>query len=85
MTPPTRRRALELLAGTGALALAGIANAQAEKTVRFILPNATGSGVDAITRSAQAARVEELRVVRVHTPAALARRVVAPVDSRESP
>lgn len=29
--------------------------AQADKPVRFILPNATGSGVDAITRSAQAA------------------------------
>jgi len=55
MTTLTRRRALELIAGTGAFALAGTANAQAEKTVRFILPNATGSGVDAITRSAQAA------------------------------
>lgn len=56
MTSLTRRRALELIAGTGAFALVGTANAQtAEKTVRFILPNATGSGVDAITRSAQAA------------------------------
>lgn len=55
MTTLTRRRALELLAGTGALAMAGTAAAQAEKTVRFILPNATGSGVDAITRSAQPA------------------------------
>ena len=55
MTTLTRRRALELLAGAGALALAGTAHAQSDKTVRFILPNATGSGVDAITRSAQAA------------------------------
>jgi tripartite-type tricarboxylate transporter receptor subunit TctC len=52
-TPLTRRRALELLAGTGAIALVGAAHAQGDRTVRFILPNATGSGVDAITRAAQ--------------------------------
>jgi tripartite-type tricarboxylate transporter receptor subunit TctC len=53
MTTLTRRRALELLAGSGAFVLAGTTHAQGEKTVRFVLPNATGSGVDAITRAAQ--------------------------------
>lgn len=53
MMDPARRRALELLAGAGAFAFAGTTHAQAEKVVRFILPNATGSGVDAITRAAQ--------------------------------
>jgi tripartite-type tricarboxylate transporter receptor subunit TctC len=51
--PFTRRRILEAIAGLGAVGLAGGAQAQADKVVRFILPNATGSGVDAITRSAQ--------------------------------
>lgn len=32
-----------------------IAHAQSDRSVRFILPNATGSGVDAITRAAQPA------------------------------
>ncbi len=44
----TRRTAL-IAAAANALP----AFAQTEKTVRFILPNATGSGVDAITRAAQ--------------------------------
>jgi tripartite-type tricarboxylate transporter receptor subunit TctC len=51
-----RRR---LLAGTAAgLAapwLAMPAQAQSDKPIRFILPNATGSGVDAITRAASTA------------------------------
>ena len=34
---------------------AGAAHAQSDRPVRFILPNATGSGVDAITRAAQPA------------------------------
>lgn len=55
MTDTSRRRALELLAGAGAFALTGTTRAQGEKVVRFILPNATGSGVDAITRAAQPA------------------------------
>jgi tripartite-type tricarboxylate transporter receptor subunit TctC len=38
-----------------AASLAPNAFAQADKPVRFVLPNATGSGVDAITRAAQAA------------------------------
>ncbi|MFO1273702.1 MAG: tripartite tricarboxylate transporter substrate-binding protein [Rubrivivax sp.] len=45
----TRRHALV----ASLAAIAAPAFAQAEKTVRFILPNATGSGVDAITRAAQ--------------------------------
>jgi len=50
----TRRGALSALA---AFASAGAlpARAQSDKTVRFVLPNATGSGVDAITRAAQPA------------------------------
>ncbi len=55
MTTLTRRT---LIAAT-ALALAAPAFAQ-EKTVRFILPNATGSGVDAITRAAQPALAKAL-------------------------
>jgi tripartite-type tricarboxylate transporter receptor subunit TctC len=47
----TRRTLLAGLAAT----LAAPAWAQMDKPVRFILPNATGSGVDAITRAAQAA------------------------------
>lgn len=34
--------------------------AQSEKNIRFILPNATGSGVDAITRTAQTALAKAL-------------------------
>jgi tripartite-type tricarboxylate transporter receptor subunit TctC len=44
----------ELLIGLAA-GLASPAFAQGEKTIRFILPNATGSGVDVITRTAQPA------------------------------
>ena len=56
--PTTRRDALLALAAT---AFAGAAFAQTgEKTVKFILPNATGSGVDAITRTAQAALAKAL-------------------------
>jgi tripartite-type tricarboxylate transporter receptor subunit TctC len=54
----TRRDALLALAAT---AFAGTAFGQAgEKTVKFILPNATGSGVDAITRTAQGALAKAL-------------------------
>lgn len=49
----TRRDALAAL---GAIGLAGATPAFAQPgTVKFILPNATGSGVDAITRAAQPA------------------------------
>jgi tripartite-type tricarboxylate transporter receptor subunit TctC len=51
----SRRQALLTGAGLAAtLGLPRIASAQSG-TVRFILPNATGSGVDAITRAAQPA------------------------------
>jgi tripartite-type tricarboxylate transporter receptor subunit TctC len=49
---PSRRDVLAL-GLTSALCVSALA--QGDKTVRFILPNATGSGVDAITRAAQAA------------------------------
>lgn len=54
----TRRRLVAGIAGLGGLAAAAVAApafAQGDKSIRFILPNATGSGVDAITRAAQAA------------------------------
>jgi tripartite-type tricarboxylate transporter receptor subunit TctC len=47
----TRRHLLAGLAAAAALP----AFAQGDKSIRFILPNATGSGVDAITRAAQPA------------------------------
>ena len=47
----TRRKALASLAST-ALVLPGLTLVQADRPVKFILPNATGSGVDAITRAA---------------------------------
>lgn len=58
---PIPRRTLLAAAGASALAgLAGPALAQADKPVRFVLPNATGSGVDAITRAAQPALAKAL-------------------------
>ncbi|MCA0239964.1 MAG: tripartite tricarboxylate transporter substrate binding protein [Proteobacteria bacterium] len=66
MTQPLmqRRRVLTHLAGGLAAGLGGglalPALAQADKPVRFILPNATGSGVDAITRAAQGALAKAL-------------------------
>ena len=51
-----RRQLLAALAAGAALPTF----AQADKTVRFILPNATGSGVDAITRAAQPALAKAL-------------------------
>jgi len=47
----TRRTTLAALAAS-AVALPGLSSAQANRPVKFILPNATGSGVDAITRAA---------------------------------
>jgi tripartite-type tricarboxylate transporter receptor subunit TctC len=55
----TRRAALPALAAL-ASALALPARAQSDKSIRFILPNATGSGVDAITRTAQGALAKAL-------------------------
>jgi tripartite-type tricarboxylate transporter receptor subunit TctC len=58
MHTPNRRT---MIASTAALALTSPAAwAQAEKTVRFVLPNATGSGVDAITRAVQPALAKAL-------------------------
>jgi len=48
------------LGATGLLAPSLIPLHAQERTVRFILPNATGSGVDAITRSAQPALAKAL-------------------------
>ena len=56
---PTRRTLLSVAAGLSAT-LAAPAWAQADRPVRFVLPNATGSGVDAITRSAQSALARAL-------------------------
>lgn len=60
--PRTRRHALHTLALAAAAISTGLpAAAQVgDKAVRFILPNATGSGVDAITRTAQAALAKAL-------------------------
>ena len=55
MTSHLSRRDL-LTLGLGALCAApAFAQQAGDRTVKFILPNATGSGVDAITRAAQAA------------------------------
>lgn len=54
-----RRRVLGTLAAFPA-AFALPSFAQADRPVRFILPNATGSGVDAITRAAQNALAKAL-------------------------
>jgi tripartite-type tricarboxylate transporter receptor subunit TctC len=56
MTPIDRRHALAALAA----ALAAPAFAQGDRTVRFVLPNATGSGVDTITRTLQPALAKAL-------------------------
>ncbi len=48
----TRRTALASLTSAAAVAWPGLSFAQADRPVKFILPNATGSGVDAITRAA---------------------------------
>ncbi|HSV78082.1 MAG TPA: tripartite tricarboxylate transporter substrate binding protein [Ramlibacter sp.] len=56
---PARRQALLALAGAAATA-AVPAFAQADRPVRFVLPNATGSGVDGITRAAQPALAKAL-------------------------
>ena len=56
-TYPTRRTALFALAATMAAPAFG---QPTDKSIRFILPNATGSGVDAITRAAQPALAKAL-------------------------
>jgi tripartite-type tricarboxylate transporter receptor subunit TctC len=54
-----RRQALTWVAAATAT-LASRVHAQADRTIKFILPNATGSGVDAITRSAAPALAKSL-------------------------
>jgi tripartite-type tricarboxylate transporter receptor subunit TctC len=48
----SKRTTLNLLTGTALAAITTRATAQSDRAVKFILPNATGSGVDAITRAA---------------------------------
>ncbi|MEN9627796.1 MAG: hypothetical protein RJA10_1023 [Pseudomonadota bacterium] len=55
-----RRQALSTLSGAALAACAPAAWAQADRPIRFVLPNATGSGVDAITRAAQPALAKAL-------------------------
>lgn len=59
LTSATRRQWLAS-ACAAALLPAGAALHAQERTVRFVLPNATGSGVDAITRAAQPALAKAL-------------------------
>jgi len=59
MTDRFNRR-LALLGTALALLGASVSAQVGDKTVRFILPNATGSGVDAITRAAQPALAKAL-------------------------
>ena len=59
MLNPLSRRGLGAVLLIAALAAPALAQTSG-KTVRFILPNATGSGVDAITRAAQDALAKAL-------------------------
>ncbi len=52
MQKTTTRRTVLAALGSLALAAPGLSLAQSDRPVKFILPNATGSGVDAITRAA---------------------------------
>jgi tripartite-type tricarboxylate transporter receptor subunit TctC len=56
----TTRRTLLAAALAAACALPAFAQQAGDKTIKFILPNATGSGVDAITRAAQPALAKAL-------------------------
>jgi tripartite-type tricarboxylate transporter receptor subunit TctC len=60
MTSMTTRRALLAAALTATLAVPVLAQQAGDKTIKFILPNATGSGVDALTRAAQPALAKAL-------------------------
>lgn len=59
-TAPGRRRFAAAAAAVLALAGAGIVHAQGERSIRFILPVATASGVDTITRTASPALAKAL-------------------------
>jgi tripartite-type tricarboxylate transporter receptor subunit TctC len=54
------RRDLLAFSGAAALSFTGMPALAQDRTVRFILPNATGSGVDAITRAVQPALAKAL-------------------------
>jgi tripartite-type tricarboxylate transporter receptor subunit TctC len=58
----TRRATLRAIGCFGGLATIGATSAlaQGDRPVRFVLPNATGSGVDTITRAAQPALAKAL-------------------------
>ncbi len=64
MHETNRRQTLKALAAVTAAATAAamspVAYAQLDRPIRFVLPNATGSGVDTITRAAQAALAKSL-------------------------
>jgi tripartite-type tricarboxylate transporter receptor subunit TctC len=61
MQPKTRRQALCTIAtATAAAAFTPAVMSQVDRPIRFVLPNATGSGVDAITRAAQPALAKAL-------------------------
>jgi tripartite-type tricarboxylate transporter receptor subunit TctC len=60
MNHSTRRHALAAIAASALAAGAPRAWAQSDRPVRFVLPNATGSGIDAITRAAQPALAKAL-------------------------
>ena len=60
MSPDNTRRLLLAAAGTALWPAAASAQTAGERTIRFVLPNATGSGVDAITRAAQPALARAL-------------------------
>jgi tripartite-type tricarboxylate transporter receptor subunit TctC len=57
---PFSRRALLAAALSATLAAPALAQQAGDKTIKFILPNATGSGVDAITRAVQPALAKAL-------------------------
>jgi tripartite-type tricarboxylate transporter receptor subunit TctC len=57
---PFSRRTLIAAALSATLAAPALAQQAGDKTIKFILPNATGSGVDAITRAAQPALAKAL-------------------------
>jgi tripartite-type tricarboxylate transporter receptor subunit TctC len=54
------RRSLVVATLAGALGAPALAQQMGDKTIRFVLPNATGSGVDALTRAAQPALAKAL-------------------------
>ena len=55
-----KRRVAVLGIALAAASVTATAQQVGDKTVKFILPNATGSGVDAITRAAQPALAKAL-------------------------